>query len=941
MAEFPPGFVLEDEDEDEEDLAGIPAGFELEVSSPDDNLASQVASGFNEPVAGLLELGAAGLSLVTAPTRAAGIAASNKLFDTDLEFSATESLFTEIPRAFRRTFIGKEPVSTTGRVARRAGSIAAEVLPFSGGVFAAAGRKAATFGAKRLGSTAARIESALLDPIRKAPIAAGVREAATLTAGATGAATAAEVFPQSSIAEPLGFIGGSVVAAPVAGALTGVPPLVRFARSRITGIFDKKAAAEAGRTQAERAITRFVSPESFEQLGQPVAPGLASPEAVSQNIQSFRPSLAQATGSQSLIATERKIGAEASGRVLDDLTGRGVSNVRAIDEKTRAFADGVAPDTKPSSIVVDEGRDRILNLQNTLAGQERRLQDAQETLLRQSLPEVDRRVAGETIRTRQREILQSKRDQASEMADQLGLQNTDITDDFIQFADDIEGFSRRLFTDNARRPEALVKIEKVASAFKALRKGQNDLAELRSSGAADGEIKAAENVVKKAAAVARKLTNQGPDEVPKIGVLDIKDLRERLVDDLIDSMSGLTPSRKAIRNNVILKEQVTKFFDDSLDATSEAAKRFREFYFKEVIEPFEQSGALKIRGKTGRGFFRTADEDVVGNFFKAGDVTGIRQFNQIFAGDAEAEGALVGVVLDQLREAAFRVNPKTGVVELNKVAFARWLQAHRTVLQEKPALLNVVKDFTSAQNALNARNVQLTNRGVVIENSLLNKELTRISAGVRTPEQVIDQALKSPRLMVQLKRNLSPDGVSALKRRVFNRATTGSTNDLLIHLEENFSAIEALLGKEHTDNIVMILSARVINERVPLPSGRGIKFSPLDIIETQLGQGLPQVGARLFALQSGRIGARFVALDFGLRLLRGRSLLTFDELMNEALFDPKVAKDLAAAYISKSPGRGLKSRLGSRLSETGVVTVRKSIPALGLISDQEELVEQR
>ena len=75
----------------------------------------------------------------------------------------------------------------------------------------------------------------------------------------------------------------------------------------------------------------------------------------------------------------------------------------------------------------------------------------------------------------------------------------------------------------------------------------------------------------------------------------MKDLRERVSDDLLDALGSATPQRKLIKNLTLVKQNIDNYLDEQSDLFGENYKEFRNAYKERIINRFEKSGAYKVK----------------------------------------------------------------------------------------------------------------------------------------------------------------------------------------------------------------------------------------------------------------------------------------------------------------------------------------------------------
>jgi hypothetical protein len=506
------------------------------------------------------------------------------------------------------------------------------------------------------------------------------------------------------------------------------------------------------------------------------------------------------------------------------------------------------------------------------------------------LPEADRVQIGTTIRGRMAELRTQTQADMKKLSDELGLSDVDLTVPFGQFRQKLldEFNPKSIFSDTANQPDVL----------KVMR-------EMELGGSPSP-------VFDKEGAIT------GFREETSVTFKDVKALRERLSDDLIDAIGSANPSRQKVRQLTAMKSRVDDFINKDLDAASPGLadnwKQFRQTYLKEYVERFEKGAAFKANAKDGRAFYRTPEEAAAEHFFSPGDESGALQFKALFRGDPKAGAALRGHALDSLRDAAIRDG------EIVPAKYAEWVRKHASVLKHYPEIATDVSKIDGATQALSARSAVLEARTTRIEDSFLAKELGRVEAGARSSEQAIGSALKNPREMLQLTNSLrdKPEAMAALRRHVWDGAQSMGPADLDKYILANEKSLRMVLTPEHLGDLRRIQAARAMHENVPAPTGQAVDVNPLAAMEKTIGMGMPQIASRIYAGQrQGGPSTRFLVTEAFGRFMRATTVNQQERLMKDVLYNPETARDLATMAFARGPQPDKISRLNTRLFNLG------------------------
>ena len=426
-----------------------------------------------------------------------------------------------------------------------------------------------------------------------------------------------------------------------------------------------------------------------------------------------------------------------------------------------------------------------------------------------------------------------------------------------------------------------------------------------------GEIpeEAAEETAEVAEEVAEEITTT---------FLDIKSIRERISDDLIDAVGSANPDRRKVRFLTRLKKDVDKFWDSLDEQLGANYKAFRKKYFDEYVTPFESGAIFKSRNRDGTGFFKSRDEQVADIFLD--NQSAAKQFNSIFADDPAMMQSLESSVWDRIR----RDVAPDGIIDTKKLT--KWINKRIDVLNELPSIKENVFNIQAAQESLLRRQVQLAARRDVIENKALAKQLFRYSNEEIPADRVLDSALKNPLRMASLKSLIKndADAFNALKRVMWEKATKGSSVDTLQFVTEHKKSLQQLFTPQHFRNIEDIISMRAILEVTPVPHGRGYIPMPLESIEAKLGMKLPQASTRWYAFMTGRLAKSYLTADIARAILYNKGRMHAKDLFQTALYDPKVAEEMAGSIHALKMSEETANRLGTRLFALGIPYLRKN-----------------
>lgn len=789
-----------------------------------------------------------GRGIIGAPVDLANAALSLVGLDSERPIMGSEWLKETMPSMF-----GADADTMGQRMAGRVGEEIGATISFGGPLLALAKRlsPAAVQGAKLapqgfLGN--------MLAGIAAKPGRAALTELGIGTTAGLGAGVAREMAPGDPLAEAAGqFVGGMAPSLmPVGIALRGV--------NKALSSLSNKAQTQRGVDAVSDALQRQLTPEVEGQIG--IA------DRLRRMMPGFNPSLGEATGSPALLNMQKMVERGAAGADLDALTTRKLASDGAVE----AYRGGAGPAGGDPTVYIDGATGRVDRIREGIAEATEGVAQRQQALAG-ALPQADLTALGQTLRERLTEVRDSARTAMTRLAEQMGLNNLDVTVPFRDVARRLaDNFAPgSIFDDPANAPPVLRSIQEAAE-----------------SGA-------------------------------PVTFADLRALRERVSDDLIDAIGGANPSRKLVRQLTLLRGQIDEAIDQLARGTDDPTfgpryADFRRRYFEEVIEPFERSAAFKVRARDARGFFKTTDEKVADAFLGSGDETAARQFHQIFGDDPQARASLFAAALDSLRTRAVR----NGLIE--QTGLDAWRRQHEGLLRVFPQLRGVVDNIATANGALTQRLAQLGRRQQALEKMRLVKVLDQVRSGERSPGDVIKLAMGSPkqfgRLFALVRRD--PDALAAFRRELWDQVTAGGSQDMAAKAEQLGAGLRLVFEPDHLRAMRDIIAARTMTERAGLPGGTAEYPKPMGALERILGQGLPQLSSRVFAFKAGRMQKGYLVTETLLRGLRGRAGTAAEETLMKALYDPDVARELAFAVRAGQLSQAQRARLRTAFARIGL-----------------------
>jgi len=697
------------------------------------------------------------------------------------------------------------------------------------------------------------IRSQVLNPVSRAPATATAGEITAATGAGLGAGVSNEALPESKEAETTARLVGGFL-----------PTLFSFtpyglARRLATNIVSKYTprAQVAAATKAVRKTVGSLSDDAMK--------GIDDAIRLSKKVPGFKPSVAEATRNETLILQQEHLDAEASGILLNKAIARRNENKEAIEIWKGSRL--TAPDVDPT-YVIDIASGRAKTVQDTIEMQTGKVLQKKNDLA-DSLPTINRIDNGKIIRAGIMEAKAAKSAEMSLMANDLNI-DIDLTLQFKGWQNGVkESYKpRSRFEDSESSMPGIV----------------------------------------------RKIIS---DKGDKTTFLDIKALRERVSDELLDTIGSSKPNRKLERTLVQLKADIDTFMDESGGAIGEKYQQFRKLYFDEYITPFESGAMFKSKNRDGTGFYRTRDESVADVFLD--NPSAANQFNTIFKEDSVMMGQMESAVMDNMRNTI----GNDGLI--SDARLATWLKKNAPILDEFPNIKERVSTVTMAQRKLIDRQKQLIGRKKKVEDISLVKMLNKYSKGDMQVDKILNDALKSPIKMRQLHSLVSrdADASSGLRRTLWDKATSGTSIDTAKFVINNRKSLDVVFSPQHMADIEDVTLMRAMVESVKTPKGTAYIPRPLDELERIMGMKIPQASTRWYALKTGRVAKSYLLFDIGRGILYGKAKTNVESLLRNALYDPQVARTLSESFDVGTITKKAANRLGARAFALGLPFLRE------------------
>jgi len=326
---------------------------------------------------------------------------------------------------------------------------------------------------------------------------------------------------------------------------------------------------------------------------------------------------------------------------------------------------------------------------------------------------------------------------------------------------------------------------------------------------------------------------------------------------------------------------------------------------KSVLEDyktgFEQNLPLLIsRKRKGGEEFLLDNEEIMREAFSSAE--NLRQLQVTLAGAPQFEDLLTRGMVDWLRTKG-AVNNE-GLVDPKKIRSI--LDKNRNIVEALPAELQTkLTNEVALADAYVARLGELDRRKIAVGDDELRNVLQKATRPDADPREVVAAALKDPALMRSLVDRLSkpiftgaePEGLSALRRAVYDLATEGMQKGgaLEAFITNNKPALKVLY-KNQPEHLANIEKLAEIQRRVYAFSdvtGRMPKFESLeDVARRTMGSGIGVMSTTFRSVKEGRLSPETGAIAFMVRMMSSLEKNLYNRIFQRAMESEKFANSL-------------------------------------------------
>lgn len=341
--------------------------------------------------------------------------------------------------------------------------------------------------------------------------------------------------------------------------------------------------------------------------------------------------------------------------------------------------------------------------------------------------------------------------------------------------------------------------------------------------------------------------------------------------------------------------------DEALSNINDEGLRAYTRYYREQYAPRFLEGPSRDIGRyssTGIDKNRVQAEDVPAKFYGPNNISEARQFNRLYGeGNAPesvaARRTMTDYALDDLRHTA--VDPNTNMIR--EGAVNRWLQKNERLLNEMPWIRREVEARNPEELYQRLGDLEQRRRAIAD---------TKVAGLVgKNPEQHIDAALNDWQTMRGLRASVRGDAEAeaALRRAVMDRAPDPMDAEKFgAWLDKHDRALRQVLDPSHIKALQDVLAAARIQGQLPRPTGRvDLPGSLADKGAKVFGITVPSLLQRALAVKQGRMSAEYGVADVAMRAARQFSNREIEDAWKEALYNPKVARDLEVMTRGATP----------------------------------------
>lgn len=399
------------------------------------------------------------------------------------------------------------------------------------------------------------------------------------------------------------------------------------------------------------------------------------------------------------------------------------------------------------------------------------------------------------------------------------------------------------------------------------------------------------------------------------------------------AVKDIDPTKAYLLNKVrtALNDKVKGFESPQYGNFAKDLEDANNFYVNQYQKVFREGLGAKIAniGKYGE---TTNAEDIVRNLiFKPNNEKGINDFFNVYGTDENALKLLQDGIVDVFAKNVVR----DGEIKPNlaNTFFRKYHQA----LDKLPSVKSALSDTAKA-------NELLVNRRSVLhqQQKLLDKTTLAKIAGSDDPDAVINKALTDRKTMAALTSQAAktPQGSNALARSIAdNVSARPNPYEFLVENAATIKPAMDKIGKDHFKNLVTIAKAMGVLKRGNIPSTISMSGTVREPFEQMLGTSGKSIFSQLRAAAQGRQSKEYLIADIGGKFLLKTRQEEAQRLLQEAIYDPQVAKLLAETTRTGSLPKGKWGMLRSLIGKD--IKLNEGVLGARILMQSENQPEQK
>ena len=375
--------------------------------------------------------------------------------------------------------------------------------------------------------------------------------------------------------------------------------------------------------------------------------------------------------------------------------------------------------------------------------------------------------------------------------------------------------------------------------------------------------------------------------------------------------------------------------------------QWREQYLNKYQIPFENGVVYKVTeqlpgSRPGKPRYALQGELVADEIFKQADsgrLGDVQEYIRLIENDVPAMNNMRNVILDK----ALETSVKDGNVDPTKLQ--TFVNRNKPVLDQL-GITEELADANTAASVLSTRATALNERTKAIKKDQLVKLLDAYAEKGQSPEEFMDNLLKSPdqlgRFYTRIQSFDDQGLVDAFRAAAMNRVVStmenAGPNAFADAMVNNRKALEKILTPEGFRNIAIVNDAlyRIRFAEKGVEGGGIDPGSIVRTIEEYLGTKIPSIGSYMRGMATNKQSATFLAALLGKNFISAQQQRAFDQMMTRAMYDTEFATTLATPVGRSGAVPGpIERRLRGYMFESAVPDLSKDAEPVEVTYDAE------